>query len=90
MNLRAAIDTDEAIAVGDHHAHPRVGREIAILEPALRAVHDDFLSVEEVPHHREVRRPVGVDRPDDGEALLFEELSLRGRQLPARHPAAGR
>src|SRR5207244_2303429 len=68
----------------------RVGGEIAILDSALRAVHEDVVALEEVPHHRDVRRPIDIDRPNDGEALLFKERSLLRRELLARHRAGGR
>src|SRR2546428_960626 len=88
IDLRATVDAHEAVAVGDHHAHPRVGREVPILEPALRAVHDDVVALDEVPHHREMRRSIGVASTDHGEALLFEEPSLLGRELSACHALA--
>ena len=76
----AAVDAHEAVAVRDEEAEPRVPREIAVLDAALGAVHDDLVPIEQVPHDRQVRRSVGVHRADDGEAVLLEEGPLLRRE----------
>src|SRR5204862_5800993 len=65
----------------DQHAHPRIRREVPVLDPALRAVDDDLVAVEQIPHDREVRRAVWILRADDDEALLLEEIALSRGEL---------
>ena len=81
LDGRTPVDTEPAIAVFDQNAHARVGGEVPVLDPPLRAVDDDVVAIEEVPHHREVRRAVGVLRSDHGETLFFEERPLGRREL---------
>ena len=73
----AAVDADPAISIFDQHAHTRISREVPIFDSSLGAVHDDDVSIEEVPHDREVRRSIRIARADDRETLLFEECALR-------------
>src|SRR5438309_11932933 len=55
LDACAAVDPDPAIAVRDEHAHPRVRRQIAVLDPTLRAVDNEVVAIEEVPHDGQVR-----------------------------------
>jgi hypothetical protein len=87
LNARTAVDSDPAIAVLDEHTHPRVSREVPVLHPSLRAVDDDVVAIEEVPHDCDMRRAVRIFRPDHGETLLLKEYALRDRELGPRHLA---
>src|SRR5437867_10396602 len=81
----AAVDPHEAVALRGHHAHPRIRREIAVLEPPLGAVHEDLVAIEQIPHHGEMWGAVGIARADDGEARLLEEGALLRREPGVRH-----
>jgi len=85
LDPRAAVDPDPAVLILHHHAHARIQREVAVLDASLGAVDHDVVAVHEIPHDREMRRPVGVLRADDGEAPLFEEFALRRSELAPRH-----
>ena len=58
-------------AVDDQDAHARVTLEVARLRAAGRSVEQDVLAVPVDPDDRELRRPVGVQRPDGCEVGLL-------------------
>src|SRR5437764_12934667 len=85
LDPRAAVDPDPAVLILHHHAHARIQREVAVLDASLGAVDHAVVAVEEIPHHSQVWRTVGVLRADDGEAFLLEEFALGWRELGPRH-----